>query len=64
MKVLKQILIFILSWVLLFNGITFIISITFDIKWIDVKTFPLSVVILGVIVCPLVSAYIVDMWND
>ena len=64
MKSEKQILIFILSWVILFNGITFIISITFDIKWIDVKTFPLTIILLGIIGCSLISAYIVDMWND
>ena len=60
MKAIKQIFIFILSWVILFNGITFIISITFDMKWIDVKVFPLSIILLGIVGCPLTSAYIVD----
>lgn len=64
MKVIKQILIFILSWMILFNGITFLISITFDVKWIDVKTFPLSIILLGIIGCPLISAYIADMWDE
>lgn len=64
MKVIKQILIFIFCWAVLFNGITFLISITFDMKWIDVKVFPLSIILLGVIGCPLVSAYIVDMWDE
>lgn len=64
MKAIKQIFIFILSWVLLFNGITFLISTTFDVKWIDVKVFPLSIIFLGIIVCPSISAYIVDMWDE
>jgi len=64
MKVIKQIIIFILSWMILFNGLTFIISFTFDVKWIDVKVFPLSIVLLGIIVCPLTSAYIVSELDE
>ena len=64
MKAIKQIIIFILSWMILFNGITFLISITFDIKWIDVKVFPLSIVFLGIVGCSSVSAYIVDTLNE
>lgn len=64
MKVIKQIIIFILSWMILFNGITFLISITFDVKWIDVKTFPLTIVLLGIIIFPLTSAYIVSELDE
>lgn len=64
MKALKQILIFIFCWAVLFNGITFLISITFDVKWIDVKTFPLSIVLLGIICCSFLSAYIVDKLDE
>lgn len=64
MKIIKQIIIFILSWMILFNGITFIISFTFDVKWIDVKVFPLSIVLLGIIGCPLISAYIVSELDE
>lgn len=64
MKAIKQILIFIFCWAVLFNGITFLISITFDVKWIDVKTFPLSIVLLGIIGCSFLSAYIVDKLDE
>ena len=64
MKAIKQVLIFIFCWAVLFNGITFLISITFDIKWIDVKVFPLSIIFLGIVGCSLVSAYIVDTLNE
>lgn len=64
MKAIKQILIFIFCWIVLFNGITFLISITFDVKWIDVKTFPLSIILLGIVGCPLISAYIVEMIDE
>lgn len=64
MKAIKQILIFIFCWAVLFNGITFLISITFDIKWIDVKTFPLSIILLGIISCPLTSAYIAHKLDE
>lgn len=64
MKAIKQILIFIFCWAVLFNGITFLISFTFDVKWIDVKTFPLSIILLGIVGCPFLSAYIVDKLDE
>ena len=54
-----KVLIFILIWVVLYNTIAFLIAITFNVNWIDVKLSEIYIV-TGIFVLPFLSAYLVD----